>query len=216
MTFNAWRKASQKSIIVVDKLHDVSSAPNPDSLGYISGMKKLLIAVLFVATVAAQAQEWKQMKTKDGKASVMIPEIPEMMTQNQPSEIGDVVMNIQILDMSAQGGDNMVLGLMSLEYPAGIMDSIQTKAGLNKFYDGAMNGAAQNSGGTISNQEEIEVNGHIGRKFSIELMGGMAVMTMKYVQVGQTGYIQQVISKGDAAENEEAKKFLSSFKIEEE
>ena len=199
---------------MVDKLHNVSPAENPDRLGYISGMKRLLITVLFVATVAVQAQDWKLMKTKDGKASVMIPEIPEMMTQNQPSEIGDVVMNIQILDLSAQGGDNMVMGLMSLEYPAGIMDSIQTKADLDKFYDGAMNGAAQNSGGTISEQEEIEINGHMGRKVSIELMGGLAVMTMKYVQVGQTGYIQQVISKGDAAENEESRKFLSSFKIE--
>lgn len=201
---------------MVHILHNVCFCPNPKRLTYISGMKRLLIVVLFLITVAVQAQDWKLMKTKDGKASVLIPEIPEMMTQTTPSEIGDVLMNIQMLDLSAQGGDNMVFGLMSLEYPAGVLDSIQSEDALKEFYDGAMNGAANNSGGSLSTQEDIEVGGHIGRQFSIELMGGMAVMTMKYVQIGQIGYMQQVISKGDAADNKEAKKFLASFKIEEE
>jgi len=177
-------------------------------------MKKLFFLVLFAPALTAQGQEWSLMKSKDGKASVLIPEIPELVTQSMPTEAGNVTMNMQILDLSASGGDNMAMGLMTMEYPPNILDSIATDSQLKTFYDGAMNGAVGNVGGTLLSQSDFELNGHLGRQFSVDFMGGMAVMTMKYVQIGQVGYLQQIISTGDAKDNEEAKRFMESLKLE--
>ena len=180
-------------------------------------MKYLLTLLLCLATQAAQAQDsWTVIKSKNGKASIEIPKAPEMVTETMPSEVGEVVMNMQILDLSAGDGDNMTMGLMTLEYPVNMKDSINSPEKLKEFYDAAMNGAASNMGGTITTQEDVKENGHPGREFKIEIMGGMAVITMKYFQVKDMGYIAQVITKGDKVDNEEARRFLDSFKIEDD
>ena len=178
-------------------------------------MKKLFILAFMALAFNAWSQDdWSTFKTEDGKAQATLPGTPQLQSQTVPTPMGDVTMNMNMLDLSSSGGDNMMMGVITMIYPEAMRDSTNTSEKMAAFFDKSMNGAAANTGGTVKSSNDFEMNGHPGREFSIEIMGGMAVIKMKMVMVGTTSYALQVISKGDKEDNEEAKTFIDSFKLE--
>lgn len=179
-------------------------------------IKSILSLVLSASLIVGFAQtQWVTVNPENGRFSIEMPSTPDPVQQVVPSEIGEMTMNIHMLDISADDGDNMVMGLIYIDYPAVLLDSISTPEKVEEFFETSRDGAIANVGGSLISEKKIEIDGNTGMEYDISMMNNTAVIRMKYYLVGTRGYILQVISKNGVENNDDSSKFFDSFKLTE-
>lgn len=178
-------------------------------------MTKFITAMALSAMLIAGIYhvEWVTVSSEEGKFTAEMPMQPIPQKQEIPSEIGDMTMNMYMADVSALGGDNMLMGIIYIDYPESLLDSVSTPEKLEAFFAQSRDGAVANMGGSLVSEKKLEIDGNQGMEYNISIMEDSFLARMQYYLVGTRGYILQVISKKGTEDNEDAKRFLTSFKL---
>lgn len=168
---------------------------------------------LFFSIPDQQQAQWQTIISESGKYSIEMPSIPKEKQQTIPSDIGNLILNIQILDLSSSKGDNLVFSVNYTDYPKDLMEALQTEEQTQQFLIDSREGAVANINGSLVSSKEIEITGGDGLRFDIAIMDGAYTVRMNYYLVGIRVYAIQVISKTDVQNNDDSKRFFDSFKL---
>ena len=174
----------------------------------------LTLFCLFLAfNLNAQDCQWHLTRDMDRGYRIEFPKAPKKQNQDVPTALGDLVMEFYMLDNSASAdAKNMVYMTAFTEYPQGTSD-YNDEALQNSMLDGSVNGAANNVNGKIISQEKIKFNGYNGRSAKISIYEDAYIINLKNVLVGNKLYFMQVISTKEADDNDDMKRFFSSFDL---
>ena len=173
-------------------------------------MKHIItILTLFICTLSI-AQDWTTYNNEEFEFSIDFPGTPQVMDQKLPSEVGELTMDMFVVDQSDnETADNMIYMVVRSEYPIKADDiDAETAQGM---LDGSVNGAVTNVNGKLVEEKKVELNGIPGRKVKIEVQG--AFMYLNIYLKKQFIYAAQVICMADKDKNTNISKFFESFKI---
>ena len=174
-------------------------------------MKKIiLVFTLIISATTVFAQEWITYDSEEFNFSVNLPSEPQTMSQEVPTEVGDLTMNMFMVDASADvTSKNMVYMVIHTDYPKNEDRPEESK--VQNMLDGSVNGAVSNVNGKLIYAKNVELNGFPGREVKIEVTGAFMYMNM-YVKDSSL-YAAQVVCMADKDENEDIGKFLGSLKL---
>jgi len=173
-------------------------------------MKNILLIFALILSSTVIAQDWISYKNTDYNFSVSIPEEPKAMSQEVPTQVGNLTMNMFMVDASTnESSSNLVYMIVHTQYPAN--PEKVDESDVQKMLDGSVDGAVSNVQGKLVFQNKIELEGYPGRETKIEVQGAYMYMNM-YVK-DDVLYAVQTICMAENDENEEIKKFLNSFKL---
>ncbi|KKK47744.1 hypothetical protein LCGC14_3152100 [marine sediment metagenome] len=153
--------------------------------------------------VKRENRQWTEYNVENTDYSIDLPGEPEFGTQDIPTELGIMKMNIITV-----GFDEMAYMLMWVaDHPALTQKLIDPEDLLTN----AMNGSAMNVSGQVVEDNFIELQGHRGIEYKITFMSGRALMISRVlildqdlVQIMTNGLIRDVLNK----END---RFFNSF-----
>ncbi len=178
-------------------------------------MKKNILLILFVfcniyATIA-QSNDWFKVKDTDAAYIISYPQEPEKGSSDVPTDKGTVKMNTYTLQ--PDGDDNLIYMSSFTEYPASFFpNKLTSLEKQDEVLENSVNGAVNNTKGTLVYQEKLYFNGYRGREIKIEIDGGY-IIKMKVILVGVKLYLAQVIYKGENDDNANQKRFFDSFEL---
>jgi hypothetical protein len=172
----------------------------------------LSLAVAFLLTAAgglARAQvtdkDWKLHESRSCACSILMPGSPKESQQTYPTDAGDVVATLFILEL--EGGSVAYL-LGYNDYKAELVASSDPQVML----DGARDGAVSNVSGKLISEKKITLDGNPGRELKIEAPQDNVVFARVYM-VKQRLYQALVVMPKSKLRDGEVKKFLGSFKL---
>lgn len=165
-------------------------------------------------TIAVKAPtDWYSLDTENSEFSLLMPAEPTLQNQQVDSEIGKLDMTIHMYQPTADMEDqNVIYGLIYTDYPEGTVHS-ENEEMLKEVFDGAMNGAAKNVNGTLSNEKDLTINGYPGKEFDINMAGGLMLLRLRSYLVNNRMYILQTACEAGNKGNERSIQFFESFKL---
>jgi hypothetical protein len=174
-------------------------------------MKHILIVLALIVSSTVLAQDWITYENKDFNFSVDLPSEPKMLQQEVPTDVGDLTMNMFVVDLSSveQGSDNLIYMVIHTKYPVN-QDELD-KNEIESMLDGSVDGAVSNVQGKLVYVNKVTLNGSPGRAAKIEVQG--AYMYMNTYLKNSALYAAQTICLVENDENEDIKKFFDSFKF---
>jgi hypothetical protein len=181
-------------------------------------MKKglLLLPVLAFLFLSAfnTVSEWVVYNSTPGKYKIAMPAAPTEDTKKIPTAVGELTMYLATLE-SDDEDDNLLYMTAFSEYPADKISSDLSKESLDRFFKGAAEGAAKNMNGKLKSINETTFNGFPARTVVSEVnLGGMDFLALqKLILVKNKFYMLQTFTKPDKNDNENSKKFFSSFSL---
>ena len=173
----------------------------------------LLTLLAFMCLTAFTGTDWKSFSSKKGKFKVDLPTDPSESTQNIETAAGKVKLN---LFTSVGTGDITNIYLVNFsDYPKDSDVSSDNTHKVKSFMDGAMNGAASSTGGTITESHDIAYDEFPGREFTMDVSSqgkDFTIVARIYLAKKRMYMLQSIFSQGEdnAANNE---KFFNSFAI---
>jgi len=177
-------------------------------------MRKVLsfVAIFFICywtPVFAQNGSVIHYEAKTYKIS--FPGEPKKMTQNVPSEVGQLNMIIAMYEPQAND-DNHIYMIAETDYPDSSIHSDKTEM-LDKFFRGAIDGALKN----LNSDLIKEVPGHVGkypsRSIEIDYKKGLAVIKMELILCKSKLISIQTITATKKFSNPSVDKFFASFEL---
>lgn len=180
-------------------------------------MRRLLITFIFSTFVLigyGQESSWSTMKSTEMAFRIDFPQKAKAKSQDVPTAKGDVVMNS--FEASSVNDKNFFYMASFSQYPTSFFpDGVDTFQKQTKMLDGSVNGAVENTKGTLVQDKKIVFNGYNGRRVKIEVPAGddAYVLSMMIVLVNYKLYISQVISNKGSEENEDTTRFFDSFEL---
>ena len=172
--------------------------------------KTILLFALILSASTVLAQDWVSYNNKEFSFSVNMPSEPQTMAQEIPTEVGNLTMNMFMVDASTDAtSQNMVYMVIHTDYPKNEDKLEESK--VQSMLDGSVDGAVKNVNGELVYANNVELDGFPGREAKIEVAGAYMYMNM-YVK-GDSLYAAQVVCLADKDENEDIKKFLGSLKL---
>lgn len=179
-------------------------------------MKKqtLIIAfVLSIASVTAQDKNWDTTKDNDRNYRIDFPSSPTASSQEVPTDVGPINMDMYMLDLSADASSkNLIYMTAYSEYPE--MGGDYSDESLQQsMLDGSVDGAVSNVNGTLISVEKIKFNGFNGRMAKVSLYDNAYIIYLKNVLVENKLYFIQVITTKEHDNNAEIKRFFDSFEL---
>lgn len=188
-------------------------------------MKKIVVLLfLAVATVSAQqldnikslngkgtVQKWQKLKSEKYGFSIEFPADPSFSQQDVNTAVGDIKMNMYMLDMSNNSSSkNAVYGVIESTYPESYFTDADDAFNENVL-NGAINGGANNVNGTILYKKDLVFNGYPGKEAKIGIEG--AFIYFKTYLVENNLYITQVICFPENDGNRDIDRFMDSFEL---
>ncbi|WP_452224499.1 hypothetical protein [Lacinutrix chionoecetis] len=171
-------------------------------------MKHTLIVFALLISSSVIAQDWVTYKNDEFNFSVDLPTEPETMDQKVPTEVGELTMNMFVVDQSGNTtANNLIYMVIHTDYP--INQDILDDAGVQKMLDGSVDGAVANVRGKLVSVEKVVKDGFHGRKAKIEVQGAFIHMQMYLKE--KTLYAIQAICMIEKDGNKNLEKFFSSF-----
>jgi hypothetical protein len=174
-------------------------------------MKKILIVLTLIVSSTVLAQDWTTYENKDFNFSVDLPGEPKMVTQEVPTEVGDLTMNMFMVDASTteESSDNLIYMVIYTKYPMNQDEVDESK--IETMLDGSVDGAVANVQGKLVYANKVALNGSPGRAAKIEVQGAFMYMNM-YLKDSAL-YAVQTICLVENDENDDINKFFDSFKL---
>jgi hypothetical protein len=166
------------------------------------------VLILFQAA-DGPLKDWKEFSPKEGGFRVLMPGEPTKKTRKLETPQGDAV----IVTYSIQTRKAAFLVIRSDLPPK--VDVTDAK----KLLDDARDKGVKNSGGTLRDEKEIELDGHPGREMTLELpdskvKGGGIYKTRIYL-VGHAHLQVITLAPKSEANLKEINAFLDSFRLKE-
>ena len=167
----------------------------------------LRIGAIAAAVVGLAAHyAWGDVLTNhDGRFTVSFPGKVTESTQTIDTKKGVVVAHIY----SYQASNSVTYTALYSDYPAGSVGQMPAET----IYDGAINGAIGQAGGTLKSSTIVEANGVVGREAVFDAPSQRESVRVRYFLIGDRLY--QVAYDGPAGSEsgKDANAFLESFKI---
>ena len=175
-------------------------------------MKKIFLSILFLASITiSNSQEWETFKSLEFEFKSDFPGVPYSTVQNVPTDVGEIKIDMFILDKSSDTSSKNSLFLVSHNiYPEESFKDM-TAEGESSVLDNAVYGSLNSVKGKLLYNNEIEFNGYPGRSSKIEMSGSFVYLNIYLVY--NTMYMQQVICLNENDNNRDIKQFLNSFEL---
>jgi hypothetical protein len=173
-------------------------------------LNRYLLSALFSVTTLlgfAQTNEWKTYTSDKWHYKADFPGSPEETSQNVPSGVGDLTMDMAMLE-----GEESVMMTNVTVYPQELMTQM-SGGGIDEFFNGMINGAAKSVGGKVLSTENIKYHEYEGREARITAFDGAVLLIMHAYSVDNTVYILQVMYPIEDIDEETMKRFFDSFEI---
>jgi ABC-type glycerol-3-phosphate transport system substrate-binding protein len=163
-----------------------------------------LLLVILVLAACAPTANWQDFTGPEGDFTVMLPGIPKDETQQVESDIGEITVNLFQLPFG-----NFAYVVAYSDYP---MDVVQSK-GAQIILDGARDGAVTNTGGTLLEEQDIEIQGYPGRQLKVKSPDGEGIAQARMYLVGNRLYQIFVASPTADSGSPDIPKYLESFRL---
>ena len=177
-------------------------------------MKKIIFVFTLLSYLVGFGQDCEWNTTKDEKRGYRInfPLKPTAQSQEVPTAVGNVTMDMYMLDLSTDSSSKNVIYMTAYtEYPK---DSDYSDEGLqNSMLDGAVSGAVENVNGDLISSDKIRFNGYNGRNAKIKIYNGTYIINLKNILVENKLYFLQVITVPKDDDNAEMNRFFESFDL---
>jgi len=175
-------------------------------------MKQALIALFCCITfiTAAHAQQ-KKYENKAGHFSIVFPGAVTPQTQDIPSEVGNLKMNMFMCTPDEGKDVNGLYAVDYTDYPSTMVSSDSSKALRERFFTGAVNGFAKNVNGQIVNSGSTMYKVYPGVKAKVSMEGGF--MYVQAYLVKSRLYLLLVGCDTDKDGNAAIEKFFKSFEL---
>ena len=158
-------------------------------------------------------ETWYSLESPEFGFKVLFPKEPVAQNQVTPSAIGELKMNMYILDVSADETEDNLLYLVNYtEYP----DSLFANAPEEKFtkvLKGSVDGMVTNVGGKLLSEKVITLNGSPGREVKVSFQEGAAIINARVYLVRNKMYLLETISYPQKDSNKSIDKFFASFQL---
>ncbi|NUO00379.1 MAG: hypothetical protein HUU01_07150 [Saprospiraceae bacterium] len=170
-----------------------------------------MTALLFLTLGFVKPGDWFLLTSE--AFQIEFPKKPIADTKAIASDIGPLEMKLFIHDAS-QGGkdDNFVYMLMHTEYPDSLVNS-ETLSDVPAFLKASAEGAANNVGGKLLSDVDIELDGFPGKEIKIDFRDGLAIIKMRFYLVKNKMYVIQAITETGKFPNKSVDRFMDSFKL---
>ncbi|MEO7989088.1 MAG: hypothetical protein ABI663_06070 [Chryseolinea sp.] len=178
-------------------------------------MKSVRFIVILTGLISFSflTETWYSLESTDFGFKVLLPKEPVAQNQVVPSAIGELKMNLYILDTSADEAEDNLLYLVNYtEYP----DSLFANATEEKFTQilrGSVDGMVTNVGGKLLSEKVIILNGSPGREVKVSFQEGAAVINARVYLVRNKMYLLETISFPQKDSNQSIDKFFNSFQL---
>lgn len=177
-------------------------------------ISRIFVTLFILSFVGCQqslpdASTWTEYQMGNGKFGVKFPKDPKKVTQQQPSAIGPLELEMQQLEIRK----TLAYIASFTQVPAG--QGYDIDAGL----EGAVQGGAKSSKADIESVTDISKNGTKGKEtyMSSSENGGTVMRTRVYIAVGKDGpavYQAIIVAKNKKdLDNEAANAFLDSMRF---
>ena len=177
---------------------------------------KIILALLILAATTSfiSAKKWHALTVKSAGYKIEFPSEPTESIQKVDSEIGELTLNIQMLDLTTGDGDsdNWVYMVNFTKYPKEFIDS-DDKESLATLYRSSIDGAVTSVKGKLISEKEVKLGSYSGREVKIDFQEGLAVIRMRLFLVDNKMYILQTITETKKDNNKDISKFMDSFEL---
>lgn len=181
-------------------------------------MTRSIFLVLLVAGISGftPMADWFQYQSKEGNYMVKMPLEPQVQSQKVNTAIGEITMFMAMVE-GEETDDNLLYMSAFSEYPADKISSTMDKAGQDRFFNGAADGAAKNMNGKVKAIKETEYKGYPARLvyMDVSLGGQDFIAQQKLILVKNKFYMLQTFTKPQKEDNGNSKKFFDSFELPE-
>jgi hypothetical protein len=162
----------------------------------------LLTISLFVFTTFADAPEWKEFSSEEGRFKVLMPGEPKAYQLDTESDFGKGKLNM----FRVMAGETGYVANYS-DFPEAIK-----KQPLKQVFDSSRDGAIANLSGKLATEKDIKLGDHPGRETLIDV-SGKAMFRAKVYLVGRRMYQVVMVGSKEAVSSKDAEKFFDSFKL---
>jgi hypothetical protein len=169
---------------------------------------RMPIAPLFLVagvalTSAADAPEWKEFASREGRFKILLPAAPKTYDLDTESDFGKGV-----LHMNVSHSGKSLYGANYSDFPAEIK-----KASLKEIYNSSRDGAVANLKGKLVSEKDIKLGKYPGREVRIDVAGGKQLFRARIYLVEQRLYQVVVLGTPEIATSKETDKFMDSFHL---
>lgn len=171
------------------------------------------LILLLAVNVFFVFPDWVVFKDRSNSYTISFPHAPLESSQQINSAVGLLDLNIAMHEVGNAPDDNMVYMAIYSDYPDTLVNSDFSDEIINKFFDGAVNGAVTNVQGSLIKSDTASYRDYPGRSIQIDYGNGQAVIEMKFYLVKNRAYILQVISPFTNPENKSSQRFFNSFAL---
>ncbi len=175
-------------------------------------MNKLICLTLltFLCKLPATAQIFRH---ETDNYQIEFPAKPEKSIQKVPSALGEIPMIIFSYQPAEILSDsNYVYMTIESEYPASQIHSDKTEI-LEKFFRGAIDGAAQNVNGKIIRESAGHFGKYPSRTVEIDFGEGQAMIKLTMILKENKLILIQAIAAPEKYPNKASDQFFSSFRL---
>jgi hypothetical protein len=164
------------------------------------------VLVVLAGRVEAGGEKNVTFTSQEGKFSVAMPGQPTKQTQKTPSEIGELNVNLFIVDQKDKG-----FIASFVDYPRGTV----TDQSREKMLDGCRDGNVRGTKGKLQSEKRITQGEKKipGRELVISLQDGKALYRARIFLVGDRLYQVIAIGNPEFAQSAAVNAYLNSFKV---
>lgn len=174
-------------------------------------LKAFLFAALALGLAACETSssvEWSTHTYETLGFEASFPGQPEESSQSVSTALGELDINMVAVEFTSDA-----YMVAKSEYPESYVNKDSGAELVETVLNGAVSGAAGNTGGTILSSEDATVGGYPAKNAKISFMDGSAVNYMQIILVGNTMYQLQALGEDKDALKANADKFFAGFKI---
>lgn len=165
----------------------------------------LLFVILFLFGCGEKKQDtWIEHISDKGRFSVSMPGTPQKDIKNISSSFGILKMYTFAFEKP-----NIAYVVVYTDYPRSVVDNKDPEIML----DGARNGAMQNAGGRLLNEEFIEFGEYPGRELKFEVKGGRGLGRAVILLADTRLYQVMAIGAKQSFPSKTVQKFIDSFEM---
>lgn len=177
-------------------------------------MKNALFILLLLLPITVLSQsEWYSLELPEQGYKMQFPSVPTASEKTIPSQIGPLLMKMQMLDLSKdKSNTNMLFLTITTAYPKDY-EAFKDTSNLPAFYKEAINGAVSNVNGKLLSEEDIFYENYRGKKIKIDYGNGMAIITAHFYLIGYDMYMMQCICETAKDDNKEMDQYFNSFEL---
>jgi hypothetical protein len=139
-----------------------------------------------------------------GRFAVIFPGPIERTAQEVDTALGKIALHLAVFD----GGEKACM-VIYCDYPPDAL----AKTDPNKAYEGAINGAVQNSGGTLRSKSDFKLGDIVGRDVIIDVPEKKTVVHVRFFLVQARLHQAMYCGPTDSENGPDATAFLNSFRL---